>query len=319
MAMQAHHADTFRESVNSVLGAPPDPAPLQPEVLDIESVNGFRREHIKYQVSPGDFSYAYLLIPDNLRRAAPTVYVHHRHQNNFGLGKSEVIGRGGDPDQAVGIDLVRRGYIVFAPDAMGFGERRLPTHVDDNASLVNSFRELALRLLRGETLLKKVLWDISRGIDYLETRNEVNPHLIGFMGSDYGGKMALWTAAIEPRIRAAVAHHGVLSFREVLRRGDHLEPELVVPRLMQVAEVHHILSLIAPRAFLVSSTENDIHREDFTEIRNKILPVYDKLGVTNRLSFYHYAEPGFTRHMRYNAYNWLDNWLQFDEAMPEKK
>ncbi len=139
--MQAHHSDTLRESVISVLGAPPDPCPLQPEVLDVAAGKGFRREHIKFQVSPGDWSYAYLLIPDNLTSAAPVVYAHHRHENKFNLGKSEVVGIAGDKDQAIGLELVKLGYIVFAPDAVGFGERRSPDSDGDTYDLAYSFHQ----------------------------------------------------------------------------------------------------------------------------------------------------------------------------------
>ncbi len=309
--MQAHHSDTLRESVISVLGAPPDPCPLQPEVLDVAAGKGFRREHIKFQVSPGDWSYAYLLIPDNLTSAAPVVYAHHRHENKFNLGKSEVVGIAGDKDQAIGLELVKLGYIVFAPDAVGFGERRSPDSDGDTYDLAYSFHQLALRLLRGETLLKKVLWDVSRGLDYLETRTEVDSRYMGFMGSGYGATMALWAAAMDPRIRVAVAHGGVVTYRQHIKRGDWFQIEFVVPRLMQVADMHHILSLVAPRAFLLSAADSDPDSADALEIYQKALPIYEKYGAGNRVSLYRYqSNSSFEPTMRYNAYSWLDSWLK---------
>jgi pimeloyl-ACP methyl ester carboxylesterase len=309
--MQVHHADTFRESVNSVLGAPPDPAPLQPEVLEVAPGDGFRREHIKFQVSPGECSYAYLLIPNDLRTPSPAIYCHHRHENLFKLGKAEIVGLGGDKDQAIGLELVRRGYVVFAPDAIGFGERRAPNSDGDSFDLAYSFHQLAVRLLRGETLLKKVIWDISRGVDYLETRTEIDSRFIGFIGYGYGGKMALWGAAMEPRIRAAVAHNGVITYREHLRRGEWFQAEFIVPRLMQVADVHHILSLVAPRPFLLSTTDGDPQSTDAIEIYQKTLPVYEKQGAANRVAIYRYkTTEAFAPYMRINAYNWLDSWLK---------
>ncbi len=162
--MQAHYTDTFRDSVMSVLGAPPDPAPLQPEVIEVVSGDGFRREKIKYQVSPGDWAYAYLLIPDKLHTPTPAIYVHHRQGgNNWAVGKSEMVGLAGDKDYALALELVQRGYIAFAPDALGFEDRRSPESDGEQYDLAYNFHQLALRLLRGETLLKKVLWDISRG------------------------------------------------------------------------------------------------------------------------------------------------------------
>ncbi len=308
--MQAHHADTFRESVLSVLGAPPDPAPLQPQVLDVAAGDGFRREHIKYQVSPGDWGYAYLLVPNDLHAPTPVIYCHHRHANNYRLGKAEVVGLAGDKNHAVGLELVQRGYVVFAPDALGFGERRSPRSDSDTFDVAYNFHQLALRLLRGETLLKKVLWDVSRGIDYLETRSEVDSRFLGFIGCGYGARMALWATAMEPRIHAAVAHGGIITYREHIKRGDWFQAEFVVPRLMQVADIHHIFSLIAPRPFLLS-TDGDAQSADAYEIYQKTIPAYQKHGVTNRLAFYRYKggemfEPG----MRNNAYNWLDSWLK---------
>ena len=287
-----------------------------PQVLDVAACPGYRQEHIKYQVSPGDWSYAYLLIPDNLRSAAPAIYAHHRY--NFKLGKAEIVGMGGDKDQAIGIELVKRGYIVFAPDAIGFGERRSPDSDGDTYDLAYSFHQLALRLLRGETLLKKILWDVSKGLDYLETRTEVNSHYMGFIGVGYGAKMALWAAALDSRISAAVAHNGIITYREHVKSGEWFQVEFVVPRLMQVADMHHILSLIAPRPFLLSTADGIAQSTDVAEIYHKTLPVYEKQGASNRVALYRYKtdEDAFTPEMRFNAYTWLDSWLNPSQAMP---
>jgi dienelactone hydrolase len=309
--MQAHHADTFRESVLSVLGAPPDPAPLRPEVLDVAPGDGFRREHVKFQVSPGDWSYAYLLIPNDLSAPTPVVYCHHRHDNKFKVGKAEIVGLEGDKNQWVGLELVQHGYVVFAPDALGFGERRPPNSNGESFDLAYSYHQLALRLLRGETLLKKVLWDVSRGIDYLETRSEIDSRFVGFIGYDYGAKMAMWATAMEPRIRAAVAHGGIITYREHIKRGESFQAEFIVPRLMQVADIHHILSLIAPRPILISMADGDLAGNDALDIYHKTLPVYEKQGATNRVALYRYRGNNvFEPHMRFKAYEWLDSWLK---------
>jgi dienelactone hydrolase len=309
--MQAQRTDTFRESIVSVLGAPPDPAPMHPEVLDVVAGKDFRREHIKFQVSPGDWSYAYLLVPDHVGAPAPVVYCHHRRTVDYKIGKAEIVGLGGDKEQAIGLELVRRGYVVFAPDALGFGERRPPESDGDQFDLAYNYHQLALRLLRGETLLRKVLWDVSRGIDYLETRAEIDSRFIGFIGHGYGAKMALWATAMESRIHAAVAHRGVITYREHIKSGEWFQPEFVVPRLMQVADVHHLLNLIAPRPFLISTTEGDSQSADAADIYQKAITIYEKQGAANRVALYSYkGNDTFARHMRYNAYHWLDSWLK---------
>jgi dienelactone hydrolase len=312
--MQAHHTDAFRQSIASVLGAPPDSSPLAAEVLEVEAQAGYRQERVRYQVSPGDYSYAYLLIPDNIRQPAPAVYIHHRH--NFKQSKREVVGLEGDPNYALGLELARFGLIIFAPDMLGYGERRSPESLkdgaDDSADLSYKFQQLSLRLLRGETLLKKVLWDVSRGVDYLETRPEIAKAFIGVMGVGFGGKLALWSAALDTRFRAVVVHDGAATYRDMIKRGERLQPELVVPRLMQVADSHHIMSLIAPRPLLISALTDGKQHNDAVESFNKVVPLYAMLGAANRVSLYQYPQEGGapSRQMRYNAYHWLNSWLR---------
>ena len=50
--------------------------------------------------------------------------VFHQHNGAFHLGKSEVAGLVGDPFQAFGPALARRGIAVLAPDAVSFEDRR---------------------------------------------------------------------------------------------------------------------------------------------------------------------------------------------------
>lgn len=51
------------------------------------------------------------------------MFRHHQHAGNFGLGKSEVVGLAGDPDQGYARELAEAGFLTFAPDAIGFEER----------------------------------------------------------------------------------------------------------------------------------------------------------------------------------------------------
>jgi dienelactone hydrolase len=311
------NAVTHREAVISVLGAPPDPAPLNPTVLDVVEQGDFRREHIKYAVSPNDSAYAYLLLPRNITAPVPVVFAHHRYTGNFAHGKSEIVGLEGEPNYAFGLELVKRGFAVFAPDVIGFGERRpadssagTTTGATQTSDSAYRLHQLALRLLRGETLLKKTLWDISRGVDYLETRrDELNMRRLGFMGCHFGGTMAIWAAALEPRIAVTVAHCGILTHREQIRQGDWSLAEFIVPRLQQVAELHHIIELIAPRPCLLSVSKDDPQSVDAADVFKRSLPMYERLGGGNRLTLYTYPGMEFTPHIRHNVYNWLENWL----------
>ena len=57
------------------------------------------------------------------------------------------------------------------------------------------------------------VWDVMRLVDYLETRDDVDPRRIGLFGISKGGIETYLTAAVDLRITAAVPCIGVESFR----------------------------------------------------------------------------------------------------------
>jgi dienelactone hydrolase len=308
--IQAH-----RESIKAVLGAPPDHAPLVPETIGIDDMGGYRREKIKYQIAPREWGAAYLLIPNDVERPAPAVFCHHRHNRDWRIGKSEVVGMAGDTSHAIGLELVQRGYIVFAPDAVSFEDRAALgiNHDDPLDAFLQNYAELSVRLLRGETLLKKVIWDANRGVDYMLTRPEIDPDRLAVMGFGYGAKMAIWLMAFDERVFAGVGHGSLGSMHAALRNRLPIQVEFSVPRLLQIADYDRILSLISPRPFLMSAATNDPESSDAETVYQKAKRTYLRMGAGNRFSLYTYDDdtaPGqFAGQARQRAYTWLDNWL----------
>jgi len=69
---------------------------------------------------------AYLLMPKT-SPTGPAVLIHHQHNGERHLGKSEVVGKKGNPLQAFGPALAERGFVVLAPDSICFEDRRHQT------------------------------------------------------------------------------------------------------------------------------------------------------------------------------------------------
>ncbi|WP_417649362.1 alpha/beta hydrolase, partial [Enterobacter hormaechei] len=57
------------------------------------------------------------------------------------------------------------------------------------------------------------IWDLQRVVDYLLTRPDVDPARIGIIGHSLGGKMALYGAAFDPRIKAVVSSEPGISLK----------------------------------------------------------------------------------------------------------
>ncbi len=110
-----------RTRLGELLGPMPDRVPLELETLESVECDGYRRHKIVFDTEETMSVPAYLLVPDGRVTPGPAVLAAHGH----GPGKALVCGLAETPapngDYAV--QLVRRGYVVLAPDMRCFGER----------------------------------------------------------------------------------------------------------------------------------------------------------------------------------------------------
>ena len=125
--------------------------------LGSEELEGYTRRHIQIRSEPEDWIPAYLLVPKQL--AAPRVPAMLCLHQTVAQGKEEPCGIKGDPELAFAVELVKRGYVCLAPDAIGFGERipagKQPYH--DSAAFY--------RKHPGWSFMGKMVWDTGRAID----------------------------------------------------------------------------------------------------------------------------------------------------------
>ena len=239
-------------SLAELIGPSPPRCPLNPTVLSAVDCGVYVRQTVEYAVEEAERIKSLLLLPKSTGGTAPAVIAHHQHAGQFDLGKSEVVGLAGDADQAYGAELAERGYVVIAPDALGFEERNWSAIAGQA-----EYRELASRLVRGQTLLGKVLHDVRIALDYLATRPEVDPSRIGFIGHSYGGRMAIWASAFDERIRASVSNCGCVNYRNSLTRDAGIQMAFCVPGILTLGDLEDVLRLVAPRALLIQAAEGD--------------------------------------------------------------
>jgi dienelactone hydrolase len=291
-----------KEKLFELIGALPQKVALEAVVLESVDCGAYTREKIAYNTEQDDRITAYVLIPKNIKGKAPTVFCHHQHDHNFDLGKSEVVGLSGDPDQAYAAELAERGYITFAPDAIAFEERNW-----SKGSGMAEYFELATRLVNGKTLLAKVLHDVSVGINYLETRAEIDKNKIGFIGHSYGGRMAIWAPAFDKRIKVSVSNCGCVNYKNSLNREAGIQMEFCVPAIMQHGDIEDIVKLIEPSSLFISATDDDKWCKGALEIYNYAKPAFKKGELKLKIR---HGKHMFTPEMREEAYSFLDKFLK---------
>ena len=317
----AYSADmgAFREIMTGLLGRWPERAPLDARVEERVDLGDVARERVSYNVEPGERVPAYLFVPRDARpgERRAGVFAHHQHAGQFHLGKSEVAGLAGNPEQAYALELARRGYIVLAPDAICFEERgpyngSLDTPQEPAAGRDFERFEFTRRVLYGSCLQTKMVWDMQRGLDYLESRPDVDPARLGCIGHSLGGQQALFLAALDERVRVAVSSCGFASMRAVLRDGINHNFGAYVPGWLEHGDVGDLLGEVAPRAFLALNGAADriFPVDGLHDAYAVARPAYAAAGHGGRLALEVYpGGHGFTDEMRSRAYAWFDRWL----------
>jgi dienelactone hydrolase len=206
---------------------------------------------------------AYLLIPREARYVAPypAMVCFHQCGRDCDIGKEAVVGKVVErPDQAYGLELVRQGFVVLAPDSINCGERIIkalrtagaPPHTWTHA---NCWAGLWRFVPWGPDRWKKV-WDGIRSIDALCTFPFVDQNRIGVIGHSMGSGTALDTLIADPRIKAGILSPGGCS---------EADRALAAPRL-----------LIQQQAIL-DTTPEDLQR--IPEIQAQCRAAYAAQGV----------------------------------------
>lgn len=263
---------TIRNAIKGFLKIKLDINPVYFSVLERSPGDGYERLLISYQSHDDDFIPAYLLLPEG-EGPFPAVIVHHQHNGERHLGKSEVCGLIGDPYQAFGPALAKQGFVVLAPDSICFEDRRKNckgTKVDEANDWMQHYNEMCYRIIQGDTLMRKVLEDASIGVSLLYHHPMVDKSRIGTLGHSYGGNTVNFLSALDERIQYSCSSGAASAFRARMDRDVGIEMASVIPGFMQQFDLEDLFLSIAPRKILVLSADEDKYSKDADEIENKI-------------------------------------------------
>jgi len=273
---------------------------LDMKVIEIVEESNYIQKKISYLVDTDERISAYVLIPKNYSHPCPGVICHHQHASMYNRAKSEMVGLIGDPNLAYAKELACKGFVTLSADALPFEDRNWYRE----SWWGTEYFEMATRLLQGQTLLAKVLSDISASIDCLVSLPEVSDGGVGFIGHSYGARMAIWSPVFDRRIKASVSNCFCVNFKNSLIRssGTRIPMELCVPGFLKYGDVEDVVSLIDPCSLYLSVAKEDKWCRDALEIYN-----YAKDSFRNseiKLKVW----PGghaFTSAMREAAYDFL--------------
>ena len=239
----------FRSRLVKNLGPMPENVPLRAEVIRRDDMGDYVREKIVYDTERFCSVPAFVLTPKGLKRGEkrPGILAAHGH----GIGKNPIVGLDADEkphedyQKLMGVQLVRRGYVVIAPDWRGFGERTSPEDwVRERRDKCNV--NYMAEGYRGYHFLALQIWDGLRTLDYLQSRKEVDEKRIGCLGVS------------DTRIKCAC----ISGYMSTLRKGAmpgraNFCGAQYSPGLMTIGDIPDVAGLIAPRPLVVEMGERD--------------------------------------------------------------
>jgi cephalosporin-C deacetylase-like acetyl esterase len=238
----------------------------------------FTVEKILFESHPGFYVTSCLFIPKNLVTPAPTVIYCAGHTD---------LGFRSETYQRVILNLVEKGFIVFAFDPIGQGERI--QYIDPKTAkskiggptTEHSYAGVQT-LLTGTSLADYFVWDGIRAIDYLETRNEVDMKRLGVTGRSGGGLQSALLMAYDDRIYAAAPECYITTFKRLLQSiGPQDAEQNPYHFISKGFDIPDFLHLHAPKPALIITTTHDFFsiqgaRESYSEAKMS----YSALGAS---------------------------------------
>ena len=289
------------EELHQLLGPFPESCALEPELIERVAYDDLIREKVSYLVEDGERITAYVFIPRSEKKL-PAIFCHHQHQDSDYFGKDEPAGIIGNPDLAYARELAGLGYITIAPDALAYGERK---HEEEPVGY--NYWQMATRLVQGKTLLAKSIHDVKRGIDYLVSRSDVDETRIGYIGHSYGGRMGIWSAAYDKRIKATVCNCGCITYRYSISEDAGIQMPFIIQGIMEKCDIDDIVKLIEPNNLLISATTDDKWSKGAKEVFDTAVGSFQEGELA--LKIYEGGHQ-FTQEMRDNAYEFLGKYLK---------
>jgi len=295
------------ERYHTSLGLPfPSRTDLQVEVVQVLDRGKYRIENILYQSLPEIFVTANLYVPQTTGGPYPGILFPCGHSRN---------GKAYELYHQAALGLVQKGYVVLVYDPPGQGERYQYLKEDGTPLIGKPTSEHTLLanplFLMGKHLMALRLWDAIRGIDYLQSRPEVDPERIGCTGNSGGGTVTLHLVPLEPRIKVAVAVGTVNSPYFELGTGYASDGEQNLPFQVPYGIAHADLMMLAyPRPYLLIKESRSRVRTGTRASFFQARFLYETLGEGERMSYLETEWPhGYFRAMREPMYEWFGKWL----------
>ncbi|MCK9618583.1 MAG: acetylxylan esterase [Lentimicrobiaceae bacterium] len=272
----------IRETLLNIVGPFPGKAPLNAKIIRTIDKDDYRVEHIVYESQPGFYVTSSMFIPTGLKRVSkiPTIIYCSGHSGDGYRGYQTQI-----------LNLVKKGFIVFAFDPVGQGERLGYYDPETKKSAIgpptieHSYPGSQV-FITGSSLARYMIWDGIRAVDYLLSRNEVDPARIGITGRSGGGTQSAYIAAMDDRIYAAAPECWITNFTRLFQTvGPQDAEQNFFNEIIGGIDHSDFLLVRAPKPTLMITTTRDMFSiQGAKETENVVSRIYKAYGKEDNFS-----------------------------------
>ena len=182
----------MRSRLADLLGIPDERVALDSESRGRFELDGIVIEKWVFTSEPGSRVPAVLYRPIEHSKPLPGVVL--------------TFGHGGSKSQPaynyIGQLLAKIGIACLALDPIGEEERHIRGAMGTRAH--DPFDVHCKAWCSGRPIMGKMVFDTMRGVDFLLSREDIDPRRIGVAGNSLGGAIAAWMAVLDVRLRFAV-------------------------------------------------------------------------------------------------------------------
>lgn len=266
----------IRQTLQDAIGPFPERTPLNARTVRVLHKKGYRVEHLIYESQPGFYVPSTLFVPEPLTGKAPGIVYCSGHSPTGYKAHSY---------QQVLLNLVQKGFVVLAFEAVGQGERLEYLDNKTGKSLVGQpTREHDMpgvqTFIAGSCQARYMLWDGIRALDYLLTRPEVDPARIGMTGRSGGGTQTAFIGALDDRILATAPECYITNFTRLLQSLGPPDAEQNLPNIIgrEFDEPDFLLAR-APKPTLMITTLNDyFNHQGSRDTQAEVARIYQAYG-----------------------------------------
>jgi len=301
------------------LGGFPKRTPLNARVVGRIEREDFIVEKILFESRPNFLVSAALYLPKRKSELPsgkyPGVLFVCGHSSN---------GKANNKYQTACILLARNGIAAFAVDPIDQGERM--QIVDANGKYpfwgTKGHTNVGIgSILLGQNTARFEIWDGMRAIDYMQSRDEIDPKRIGCMGNSGGGTQTSYMMALEDRIVAATPSCYITSFPRLLKTIGPQDAEQDIYGQIAFGMDHaDYLMMRAPTPILICCATRDFFDIQGTwDSFRQAKRLYTRMGYAERVDLIESDQKhGFDRPLRTGAVRWMRRWLLGkDDAISE--